>query len=497
MENAAEKMRLKRILKNLDGLKGIEGETSLEINGLACDSKAVRDGFLFVAVRGSRFNGADFIDEAIQRGAKAIILESDNKKAYAFKRGSTFIYTDDARRALSQSSMAFYGDISAKMRLIGVTGTNGKTTTTYLLERLFNKIGEDTGVIGTINYRFGDRLIPAVNTTPGVLELYSLLSSMRKQGIKNSIIEVSSHSLEQGRVGTLGFDIAVFTNLTSEHMDFHKDMKSYLSSKMKLFSKIKQDGHAVINKDDASSGDIIKRVSSEKKARVLTYGISDTADVRAQDIRFSFQGLEFKLCHKECIDIRSKLIGRHNVYNILASASCGIAMGIAMKDIARAVEEVSGLPGRLEKIDCGQDFLVFVDYAHTENGLESVLKTLRELEPKRLLVVFGCGGDRDRSKRPNMGRVSSELSDKMFITSDNPRNEDPMRIIDEITSGIGTKNNNYIIELDRFKAIDLALKEAKRGDIVLVAGKGHETYQIFKNTTLPFDDREVIKRILG
>ena len=484
-------------MKNLDGLKEIEGKASLEIKGLACDSKAVRDGFLFVAVRGSRFNGADFIDEAIERGAKAIILESGNKKAYTFKRGSTFIYMDDVRRALSQSSMAFYGDISSKMRLIGVTGTNGKTTTTYLLESLFNKIGEDTGVIGTINYRFGGRLIPAVNTTPGVLELCSLLSSMRKQGIKNSIIEVSSHSLEQGRVDTLDFDIAVFTNLTSEHLDFHKDMKSYLSSKMKLFSKIKQGGYAVINRDDPFSGDIIKQVSSEKKARVLTYGISDSADVRAQDIRFSFQGLKFKLCHKECIDIRSKLIGRHNVYNILASASCGIAMGIAMKDIARAVEEVPDLPGRLEKVDCGQGFLVFVDYAHTENALESVLKTLRELEPKRLLVVFGCGGDRDKSKRPNMGRVSSKLSDKMFITSDNPRNEDPMHIIDEITSGIEAKNNNYIIEPDRFKAIDLALKEAARGDIVLVAGKGHEAYQIFKNTTLPFDDREVVKRILG
>lgn len=490
-------MKLKRILKNLDGSKEIEGKTSLEIKGLACDSKAVRDGFLFVAVKGSRFNGADFIDEAIQRGAVAVILESADKKAHTFKRGGTFIYTDDARRALSQSSMTFYGDISSKMRLIGVTGTNGKTTTTYLLESLFNNIGEETGVIGTINYRFGDRLIPAVNTTPGVLELYSLLSSMYKKGITNSIIEVSSHSLEQGRVDTLGFDIAVFTNLTSEHMDFHKDIKSYLSSKMKLFSKIKQDGCAVINKDDASSGDIIKQVTSEKKARILTYGISDTADVRAQDIRFSFQGLNFKLCHKECIDIKSKLIGRHNVYNILASASCGIAMGMTMKDIARAVKEVPGLPGRLEKIDCGQDFLVFVDYAHTENGLENVLKTLEELEPKRLLVVFGCGGDRDKSKRPNMGKVSSKLSDKMFITSDNPRNEDPMHIIDDIKAGIETKNNNYIIEPDRFKAIDLALKEARKGDIVLVAGKGHEAYQIFKNTTLPFDDREVVKRILG
>ncbi len=490
-------MKLKMILKNLDGLKGIEGKTSLEIKGLACDSKAVRDGFLFVAVRGSRFNGADFIDEAIDRGAKAIILESDNRKVRTFKKGSTFIYADDVRRALSQSSMAFYGDLSSKMRLIGVTGTNGKTTTAYLLERLFNNIGEETGVIGTINYRFGGRLIPAVNTTPGVLELSSFLSSMHNRGIKNSIIEVSSHSLEQGRVDTLGFDIAVFTNLTSEHLDFHKDIKSYLSSKMKLFSKIKQGGYAVINKDDASSGDIIKHLTSEKKARVLTYGISDTADVRAKDIRFSFQGLKFKLCHKECIDIRSKLIGRYNVYNILASASCGIAMGMSMKDIARAVEEVPLLQGRLEKIDCGQDFLVFVDYAHTENGLESVLKALRELGPERLIVVFGCGGDRDKSKRPKMGRVSSELSDKMFITSDNPRNEDPMGIIDGIKSGIPAKNNNYTIEPDRFRAIDLALKEARRGDIVLVAGKGHETYQIFKNTTLPFDDREVVKRILS
>jgi len=521
-------MKLKDIIENLDGVERVNGDASMEIKGLSCDSKRVKEGYLFIAVRGSRFNGADFIDEAIDRLAGAVLLESDSSEKYTSTKDITFIYVESPRRLLPEIAKRFYRDISSAMSVIGVTGTNGKTTITYLLEGLFKTKNEKTGVIGTINYRFGDRLIPSLNTTPGVLDIYSFLSSMNAQNIGNCIIEASSHALDQGRVDSLSFDIAIFTNLTSEHLDYHKNLEDYFSSKIKLFTKIKKGGFAVINKDDPYSEKIIERVKIEDKANIITYGIKKGPDVYAEDVQSSFEGLKFKLClndssrlirqgrtrsnniysssevekpvssevEKNFIEINSSLIGCHNAYNILASACCGIAMGMKKEDIKSGIEGITTLPGRLERIDCGQDFLVFVDYAHTENGLENVLNALKELKPKRLLSVFGCGGDRDRSKRPNMGRLSSELSTRIFITSDNPRNEEPMGIINEIKSGISPEKDNYVIEVDRFKAIKRALKEAREGDIVLVAGKGHETYQVFKNTTIPFDDREAIRKIL-
>jgi len=500
-------MRLKTIVENLNGVEKLEGKTSLEIKDLSCDSKRVKTGYLFAAIKGSRFNGADFINEAIDKGANAVIVESDSDNTLPLRKGVTYIYVRDAKKALSEASRAFYGDVSGKMRLIGVTGTNGKTTTTYLLESLLKLESKEVGILGTINYRFGSRLIPSVNTTPGVLDLYRMLSNMEKQGIKDCVLEVSSHALEQGRVDTITFDAAIFTNLTSEHLDYHKNIKNYLASKMKLFTKIKKGGWAVINIDDPHSGKIIEKLKKQKSAGLITYGVRKDADLVARDIEFSSLGLRLKLCvnidssrlpdlQEKCIEIKSHLIGRYNVYNILASAACGIAMGMHFKDISQGIEKVSTLPGRLEKVDCGQAFSVFVDYAHTEIALESVLKTLRELKPRKLLTVFGCGGDRDRAKRPGMGRVSSELSDKIFITSDNPRSEEPIGIINEIRKGISKENNKYVIEVDRTKAISLALKEAREGDIVLISGKGHETYQVFKNFTLPFDDREVVRRQL-
>ena len=492
-------MKLKDIIENFQGVKKVEGKLTLDIKGLACDSKKVKGSYLFVAIKGSRFNGSDFIEEAIERGASSIILDWDQGKVPILRKGPTYIYVDDARAALSHGCRSFYKDISANMYTIGITGTNGKTTATYLIESLFKKKGEKTGVIGTINYRFGERLIPSVNTTPGVLELYTYLNNMYKENVKNCIIEVSSHSLDQGRIDTLQFDTAIFTNLTKEHLDYHGDMDSYLVSKMKLFAKIKNNGYAIINKDDPASERIIDRVRSDKKANIITYGIENAADVYASDIISSQGGLRFKICVQEGAaraEVESRLIGKHNVYNILASAACGIAMGMPLEDISSGLGEVEVLPGRLEKIDCGQDFQVFVDYAHTENGMENVLKALKGLNPERLLCVFGCGGDRDKSKRGPMGRISAQISDKLFITSDNPRSEDPADIIREITRDIDRKDADYVIELDRYSAIDKALKEARKGDIVLVAGKGHETYQIFKDTTLPFDDREVVKKIL-
>ena len=505
-------MKLKDIIEGLDGIVKIDGKTGVEITGIACDSKLAKPGCLFIALKGSKLNGADFIDEAIDRGASAVLLDADNNTKGLFTRGNTFIYTRDARLSLARAVEAYFGDLSSKMRLIGVTGTNGKTTITYLIESLFKSRDEGIGVIGTVNYRFGRRSIPSVNTTPGVLELYSLLTAMRKEKIKNCVMEISSHSLEQGRVETLQFDTAIFTNLTREHLDFHKDMDDYLRAKLKLFRKIKKGGFAVINTDDPASEKIMKHV----KENIITYGIERKADIMAKDIYLSRDGLRFKLCissrlsacggsleqysssevEKNIIDIKSNLIGRHNIYNILAASAAAIVSRMDLKDIKNGIEALKGLPGRLEAIGCGQNFSVYVDYAHTEDGLENALKSLRELKPARIISIFGCGGDRDRSKRPAMGKISTELSDIVFITSDNPRSEEPIGIINEIIKGISPEKDNYVVEPDRFNAIRRALTEAGEGDIVLVAGKGHETYQVLKDTTVPFDDREVVKRIL-
>lgn len=489
-------MKLKKIIDNLSGAVKVEGNVNIEISGIACDSKAVKPGCLFIALKGAKVNGADFIDEAIDRGAHAVLLDGSNG-AGVFKRGNTFIYVKDARLGLAQASQVYFGAVSSKMHLVGVTGTNGKTTITYLMESMFKSKNDAVGIIGTVNYRFGSRSIPAVNTTPGILELYFLLASMQKEKINYCVMEISSHSLEQGRVETLQFDAAIFTNLTREHLDFHKNMDDYLKAKLKLFAKIKEGGFAIINIDDPASEKIIEKVKNEGKADIITYGIECEADITARNINLSCNGLRFELhTDKGLIEIKSNLIGRHNIYNILASIGGGISLGMNLEEIKKGVEALKGLPGRLESVDCGQNFSVYVDYAHTEDGLTNVLKSLRELKPARLISVFGCGGDRDRTKRPEMGKISTELSDIVFITSDNPRTEEPIGIIKEITKGIGAKKDNYIIELDRFSAIKKAVLEAREGDIVLIAGKGHETYQIFKDTTVPFDDREVVKRIL-
>ncbi|MFA4991947.1 MAG: UDP-N-acetylmuramoyl-L-alanyl-D-glutamate--2,6-diaminopimelate ligase [Candidatus Omnitrophota bacterium] len=411
--------------------------------------------------------------------------------------GVTFIYAKDARSCLSQVCKAYYGDVSAQIRLLGITGTNGKTTITYLIESLFKSNNKPIGVIGTINYRFGERLIPATNTTPGILDLHIILKAMLKQRITNCAMEVSSHSLEQGRVDSLLFDAAIFTNLTKEHMDYHKDMDSYLNAKLRLFTKIKEGGFAIVNADDPASMRIMEKVRENKGINLMTYGIERRSDVMAGDIKFSFSGVRFSAAFRgDSVEIESSLIGRHNVYNLLAGFCAGLASGMKPPEIKSGLEALKSLPGRLERIDTDRGFSVYVDYAHTEDGMEKVLGALRELRPIRLISVFGCGGDRDRTKRSGMGRISTALSDKVFITSDNPRGEDPMAIIDEIKSGIGPDADNYEIEPDRFSAIRMALEYAREGDIVLVAGKGHETYQIFKNYTLPFDDREAVKKVL-
>lgn len=376
------------------------------------------------------------------------------------------------------------------MKLIGVTGTNGKTTITYLVEKIFSAQYK-VGVIGTINHHFGKKIIKAKNTTPGFIEMQKILQDMSIAGVNLVAMEVSSHGLHQNRVRGLNFSSAIFTNLTPEHLDYHGNMKNYFLSKAKLFKGLKKDSFAIINIDDKWGRDLLKLT----KAKIITYGF-DKGDFFASDVKMNLDGISFNANFgKLRFNLSSSLIGRHNVYNILAAAACGISQNIPVESIINGIKKLKLVCGRLEAIEVGQSFKVFVDYAHTPDALENVILTLDKSKKKRLILVFGCGGDRDRIKRPKMGRIASRLCDYCVITSDNPRSEDPQRIAGDIAKGIST--DNFIIELDRFKAIKKALSLAKKDDIVLVCGKGHETAQIFKDKTIEFCDQKVIECLLS
>lgn len=461
-----------------------------KLKGVTCDSREVQKGGLFVAVRGHDIDGHGFIGDAVRKGAKAIVAEKD----FDCPGGVRKILVKDTRLAASAIAADFFGQPSKKLKMIGVTGTNGKTTITYLMESIIKENGKECGVIGTINYRLKGRLVPAKNTTPGPFELQPILAEMLKKGVRYAVMEVSSHSLEQHRVDDVWFDAAIFTNLTREHLDYHNTLESYFGAKASLFKKLKTKGTAVLNADD-------KKVLSLKRNmrnKVITYGVKKGAMVRAADIRLSLDGSRFMVdTPKGRIVIGTKLVGRHNVSNILAAIAAGIALGVKLSTIRKGIEAVSHVPGRLENVDVGQPFKVLVDYAHTDDALFNILSALRQVAGKRVITVFGCGGNRDRSKRPRMGKVACRFSDHVIVTTDNPRFEDPRAIIGEIEAGIAGKFSNYIIEPDRSAAIEKALNSAVEGDIVVIAGKGHENYQIVRDRVLSFDDRVVAMRVLS
>ncbi|MEI6632046.1 MAG: UDP-N-acetylmuramoyl-L-alanyl-D-glutamate--2,6-diaminopimelate ligase, partial [bacterium] len=361
----------------------------------------------------------------------------------------------------------------------------------YLIEAIVKEVGATVGVVGTVNYRFKDRIAPSVNTTPGPVELESLLAQMSGQGVSYVAMEVSSHALDQERIGGIDFKSAIFTNLTQDHLDYHATLDNYFQAKAGLFKNLKPGSFAVINNDDEYG----RKIIGLTKAGKITYSIDGEAEVRASDISFDIKHTEFIVNAAGLrTDFKSRLIGRHNVYNMLAAISWAMRAGIDIKVIRRAIANFSSVPGRLERIDSTAPFTVFVDYAHTEDALKNVITTLRELSPRKIISVFGCGGDRDRGKRPKMGEVVSRLSDYMVITSDNPRSEDPLAIIEEIVKGV--KNNNYCVIPDRKEAIRKSLLLAKPADIVLVAGKGHEDYQVLRTGKVHFDDREAIRECL-
>jgi UDP-N-acetylmuramoyl-L-alanyl-D-glutamate--2,6-diaminopimelate ligase len=462
-----------------------------EITGLDFDSRRVGPGYLFFAFPGSRADGRQFAADAIARGAVAVACEDDPPDGLAH----LWIQVDHGRQALATAARNFYGRPDERIELTGITGTNGKTTTSYLVDSVLREAGHTTAIIGTIEYHLAGRVLKAVNTTPESLELIRLFAELEKLGGTHATMEVSSHALALGRVYGLRFHTAVFTNLTRDHLDFHGDMESYFSAKHKLFEGAggPPPRFAVLNRDDPYT----KQIRTDPSTRVVRYGMGSEADLRARHIVSGFQGLRFEVQFaKTRFTVESPLIGRINVYNILAACGAGLSYGIPPATIARGIAKLRAVPGRFEQVDEGQPFVVVVDYAHTDDALRNVIAVARGLNPKRVITLFGCGGDRDRSKRPLMGRAAAEASDFVVLTSDNPRSEDPLAIMNDALVGIRRVDVPHVVEPDRHAAIARALMEAREGDIVILAGKGHETYQVLKDRTIDFDDREVAREVL-
>ena len=489
-----------KLLDLIDGypMVDVTGTLDRDISSIAYDSRKVEPDGLFVAMPGHHHDGSRFIGQAIEKRVGAFVTEMSLQQiaeAGFENPGATAIQVDDSRHALAWVSDQFYGCPSDHLDLIGITGTNGKTTLTYLLERIFETAGHSCGVIGSINYRYGGTEYPAPMTTPEALEINRMLSEMAEQKVDKCCIEVSSHSLALKRARELRFAVGVFTNITRDHLDYHKTFEHYKDSKKILFRDCNIQKQ-VINIDDPVGLEIVQESSLE----TLTTGLDSNSDVTAEDCVLSESGIRFTLkTPSGTQSIQSPLLGRHNAYNLLSASAVALAQGISLAHIGQGIQSLERVPGRFEKVQQGQDFIVAVDYAHTDDALANALKAARTLSANRVIVVFGCGGDRDPGKRKEMGRVALEMSDFTVITSDNPRTEDPAQIIRNISEGIPANrkpNEHYTILPDRREAIDYAINQAQTGDLVLIAGKGHEDYQILNTGKIHFDDREEAQRAL-
>jgi UDP-N-acetylmuramoyl-L-alanyl-D-glutamate--2,6-diaminopimelate ligase len=496
-------MILREIVNTLETIS-VTGDTGADITGIAYDSRKVTPGCLFVAMRGEKVDGHDYIRDAARLGAVAVICENPPSGLLTEATGNlssvTLIRVRDARRALASAANVFFVNPSSALTVAGITGTNGKTTTSYLLKSIVEAWGKKVGLIGTIQHMIGDEIFTATHTTPESLEFQELLSRMRAAGCSHVMSEVSSHALAQKRVDCTTFAIAVFTNLTRDHLDFHKTMEDYYQAKKRLFTELLPAGRqSIINQDDPYG----RRLSGSLRQlgrQVRTYGLDTGSDLLACDIGTSFAGLKFKIVAEgRKYEIASPLVGLPNVYNILSAAGASRALDIPWEAILQGIKTSGNVRGRFEKVDAGQRFLAVVDFAHTEDALERLIYTAKGLTKGKVITVFGCGGDRDRGKRARMGSVATRLSDFVLITSDNPRSEDPEEIIREIVAGAARRN--YLTEPDRAEAIRRAVLIAGDNDIVIVAGKGHEQYQEISGTRIAFNDREVleksIKRIIA
>ena len=465
-----------------------------EVRTISCDSREGQTDGLFVALPGAKFNGQDFVKDAMSRGAKIIVTSSDTHKgASGPLAGDVCVLSvDDPKSFLRSIGVRFYDHPSGKIKTIGVTGTNGKTTITFFLESIIHTAGRRCGVIGTISYRINDHIIPSKNTTPGFLDNQRFLSQLALLNADYCVMEVSSHALDQGRLDGINFSAGIFTNLTQDHLDYHKTMENYFKVKSLLFKGLSHQAAAIINADDAYG----QRLVPMSRGSVLTYAIDHPAHVRAVNITYHLDGSHCDIVFPSGqISVHTRFIGRHNIYNILAAFAWGVSQGLDANTIRQGIERLTHVAGRLEPVDNKQGFFIFIDYAHTEDGLFNVLRALKAVSPEKIILVFGCGGDRDRTKRPKMAQVACELADYSIVTSDNPRSEDPQAIIDEVVMGFS--KDNYEICLDRRQAIHRALTLAQKKQIVLIAGKGHEDYQIFKDHTIAFNEREIVKEFLG
>ena len=488
---------LKDIISTLD-VQQVQGNQNVSIQDITADSRAVKPNSLFIALDGATVDGHNYIDKAVDAGAVAVIVS----KPVTVPADVCVITVDDTRQAMMVCVPYFFDYPANRMRMVGVTGTNGKTTTTHMIRHILKAQGFKVGVIGTVHIMIGDTSYPIHNTTPDVVDLQHILHQMVQENVEYCVMEVSSHALALGRVSGVEFDTAVFTNLTQDHLDFHKTFENYLAAKCKLFeqvsapNQVKDNKGAVINIDDSYG----YRVMEKTTAPTITYSTLGKGTLNASDVHMSTKNSQYTVNYKgESYPISMNTTGLFNVYNTLAAIGACLQEGISMEAIDTALKTFSSVPGRFELIEEGQDFAVVVDYAHTPDGLQNILETAKAIKENRIIIVFGCGGDRDATKRPIMGRIAAGYGDKIYVTSDNPRTEDPVQIVKDVEVGVKEalrEGTSYEVIVDRREAINHAIHDAKAGDIVIIAGKGHENYQILKNETIHFDDREEARKAL-
>ncbi len=486
---------MEQILRGVKLRKALPGDWgAAAVSGLEYDSRRVEPGFLFFAFPGARADGREFAQQAVDKGAVAVVSELPAPAGFAGR----WIEVEHGRQALALAARNFYGnpasgDPDARVKLTGVTGTNGKTTTTFLIDAVLRAAGLTTALVGTIEYRLAGEVRPAVNTTPESLDLYRLFQELEQAGGTHVTMEVSSHALALGRVYGITFHTAVFTNLTRDHLDFHHTMEDYFAAKRLLFAPegTTAPEWAVINFDDPYGRQI------GPAPHTLRYGFEPGADLRGSALEMNFDGLRFTVEHAGArVQLTSPLVGKFNAYNILAACGAALSYGLDWTTITSAIANSPRVPGRFESVQQGQPFLIIVDYAHTDDALRNVISVARELHPQRVITLFGCGGDRDRAKRPLMAQAAAQASDYVVLTSDNPRSEDPLAIMNDALVGLRRFDTPHTLEPDRAKAIRAALQQARPGDIVILAGKGHETYQVLKDRVIHFDDREVARDVL-
>ncbi len=473
-------MRLKKLIQQIADIE-VRGSKEIEITGLCANSKLVAPGNLFIAKKGAKVDGTKFIPDALAAGAVAVLTDMYDP----FLEVVQLIHPDVAKIE-AKLAAAYYGHPSSSLKMIGITGTNGKTTSSFLIKHLFDHAQMMTGVIGTIEWVIGDCHFPATMTTPDVLTNHKLLREMVAAGCKAAVMEVTSHALSQNRAGEIDFDIALFTNLTQDHLDYHGDMESYARAKEKLFLALSNDKWAIFNADDSAC--------FRTDAKVIQYGIEKPADLMAKDLKLTDKGIQFTACFKgQEVECKSQLIGKFNVYNLLGAIGVGLCAGLNLEQCAEILKTFKGVRGRLERVKNRLGLNILVDFAHTDDALKRVLETLQPIKKGKLITVFGCGGDRDKQKRAKMGRVVCQFSDRAIVTSDNPRSEDPEAIIQQVLQGFDP-HYPVITEVDRQKAIQKAIEQMNKDDILLIAGKGHEKEQIFAHKVIPFDDVEVARQ---